>query len=61
MNHVIARQMKPVSEVPEVNGLLPLECTACGAKAYLGLPLAVSTLVTLTQAMIHAHADCEAP
>jgi hypothetical protein len=58
MNHVVARQMKPLSAFPEINGLMPLECEVCGEKVYLGLPISAESMVTLTRSFTNAHENC---
>ncbi len=57
-DHVVARTMKSVAEVPEVKGLMPLECRACKETVYLGLPISIEAMAALTQAFANAHETC---
>ena len=57
-DHVVARTMRSVTEVPEVKGLMPLECRACKELVYLGIPISIGAMATLTQAFANAHENC---
>ncbi len=57
-DHVVARSMRSVADVPEVKGLMPLECRACKELVYLGLPISIGGMATLTQAFTNDHENC---
>jgi hypothetical protein len=57
-DHVVVRTMRSVTEVPEVKGLIPLECRACKETVYLGLPISIGAMATLTQAFANSHENC---
>jgi hypothetical protein len=58
-DHVVALGMRAFADCPQVTGLLPLLCKPCGERVHIGVPIAVSSLVTLTQAFTAAHAGCK--
>jgi hypothetical protein len=50
--------MRSVTEFPEVKGIIPLECRVCKELVYLGLPISIGAMATLTQAFANAHENC---